>query len=202
MIVSSVTKNKTKMKVLFENKESLLIDYDLVAKYSLYRGKEISSSLFNSLKEEEKLLELYKYSVTYLSKYSKSTYCFKLYLLNKSYKLDAVDKVLVKLENEKYLDDTRYTTNKIYSLVNKGYGTFYIEKKLENLGISESIYANFDRSSLKELYLEKFNKIALRQLDNYSKYSISKKKTKINNFLVRRGYEFSLINNFISENVM
>ena len=140
MIITKVVTDKKKMKVIFDDSNYLLLDYDLVVKYSLYSKKEISKELFLELKEEEEIIKLYNYSLSYLSKYSKAEEAFYSYLLNKGYSDEIVKIVIEKLISNKYLDDSSFTDRKIYSLISRGYGKFYIENKLRSLGVSNSKY--------------------------------------------------------------
>jgi len=199
LIITKVLTDKKKMKVIFDDQNYLLLDYDLIAKYSLYSKKEISKELFLELKEEEEVIKLYNYSLSYLSKYSKTEEAFYSYLINKGYTDEIVRTVIKKLISNNYLDDFSFTDRKIYSLISRGYGKFYINSKLKSLGVSDTIINDYDYTLVEEFYTENFLKIANKQKRLYSKFSIFEQRKKLNSYLTRRGYEFSLINNFINK---
>lgn len=194
MVVLDVIKDKNKMRIIFDDGKFLLVDYSLVAIYTLYSGKIISKDIFTQLKNEQSVLDLYNYSISYLRKYNKSILDYKNHLIKKKINKKLMFIVMERLINKGYLNDSRYTESVVRILIRQGYGKYYIENKLRFHGIQSDIISEIDYN---DNYLIFFNKIANKRLITYKKYSINEQKIKLSNYLKRRGYEFDLINEFI-----
>ena len=103
--------------------------------------------------DEKKLL---KYAVDYLSKYDSSKInlvnilkrkIFKLKITNfeKRKLIDIIDKIIIKLEKNKFIDDNRYSSTKIISLSNAGKSknfifNYLIKKGIDKFQINKNLY--------------------------------------------------------------
>ena len=103
--------------------------------------------------DEKKLL---KYAVDYLSKYDSSKNNLvnvlkrKILRLNvtnfeKKKLIDIIESIILKLEKNKFIDDDRYSSTKIFSLSNSGKSKNFIFNYLIKKGVSKSqIQNNFN----------------------------------------------------------
>ena len=100
--------------------------------------------------DEKKLL---KYAVDYLSKYDSSKNNLinvlkrKILRLNvtnfeKKKLIDIIESIILKLEKNKFIDDDRYSSTKIFSLSNSGRSKNFIFNYLIKKGVSKSQIQN------------------------------------------------------------
>ena len=100
--------------------------------------------------DEKKLL---KYAVDYLSKYDSSKNNLVSVLKRKILRLnvtnfekkklvDIIDNIIFKLEKNKFIDDNRYSSTKIVSLLNSGRSKNFIFNYLIKKGVSKSQIQN------------------------------------------------------------
>ena len=100
--------------------------------------------------DEKKLL---KYAVDYLSKYDSSKNNLvnvlkrKILRLNvtnfeKKKLIDIIESIILKLEKNKFIDDDRYSSTKIFSLSNSGKSKNFIFNYLIKKGVSKSQIQN------------------------------------------------------------
>ena len=96
--------------------------------------------------DEKKLL---KYAIDYLSKYDSSKNnlvsvlkrkILRLNLTNfeKKKLIDIIESIILKLEKNKFIDDDRYSSTKIFSLSNSGKSKNFIFNYLIKKGVSKS----------------------------------------------------------------
>lgn len=102
--------------------------------------------------------------------------------------------VLLKLENEKMIDDENYVSEWLETVAaRKGYGYLLIQKKLRQKGLPENLINKVYEGE----YREKEREIALREgrkkLKNLRQTSARDGKIKMARFLASRGFGESLI---------
>lgn len=194
MKIISVKQGKKNFEVSFSNDEVLEVSYDIIAKYNLYSSKEVEEKMFNDIKSDMSILDIYNASLKILNFGDNSRFMLRQKLLKKNYEQPYVEKVLDKLESNNLLDDRTFMIRKIESLINSMYGYYYIKSKIISLGISESLFNTVDFDVYYNQLENALNKLVKKQLKNYSKYPKDKQKYKLQTYLSNRGYTFNSIN--------
>lgn len=194
MKIISVKQSKKNFEVSFSNDEVLEVSYDIIAKYNLYSSKEVDEKMFNDIKSDISILDIYNASLKILNFGDNSRFMLRQKLLKKHYEQPYVEKVLDKLESNNLLDDRTFMIRKIESLIKSMYGYYYIKSKILSLGISESLFNTVDFDVYSIQLENALNKLVKKQLKNYSKYPKDKQKYKLQTYLSNRGYTFNSIN--------
>ncbi len=135
---------------------------------------------------------LYSKIRAYAIRYPKSSYELRLQLKNK-YALDDIttDNFIERLKYEKILNDNLYCESLISSLKRKGYGENYIYNTLRQKGLDTNILIENDSSVLEHMIA--------KQLKNYKGLPLAKQKEKLTSYLLRKGYNYSLIKEKLAE---
>ena len=94
--------------------------------------------------------KLYKYAIDYLSKFSSSKKNLEIILKNKIRRLkiekkdkfllyNTVNKIIIDLEKNNFIDDQNFTYSKIKTYVSQGKSRIFIQKYLFKKGVSQNI---------------------------------------------------------------
>ena len=122
------------------------------------------------------------------------------YLEKNLFTKEEINKTIIKLTNEKYLDEENYLNAYLSdSLRFSNDGSLKIKQKLINLGLNKDLIIN--KLSLVEdhIWQEKCDKLALKKAKSNSKDSKQVILLKIKNFLINNGYELKYINNSLAK---
>lgn len=176
-----VKKEKNKLYLILDN-EKIILEQETILAYQedFLLSSDVDTDKLNQIKFDNEFFYLYKLTIRRLKKaYTKSE--IRNYLKSKTNNIAIIDKILKKLEYNKYINDVEYV--KLY-IENKKYqyGPKIIENRLLEKGISKkNILNNFDTYD-EELLIEKIVS------KNISKISGSK-----------MGYQNKLISKLISK---
>lgn len=112
------------------------------------------------------------------------------------------DSVIHKLKDYRYIDDAKFFTQYVRSKAVAGYGPHYIRYKLKDKGIYESkekiealINKDFDQFTL-------MKELVQRKRYSKKKYDPYQIKKKYFDFLLRRGFDTSLIRKVLQEELI
>ena len=155
-------------------------------------------------------VSLMKYAIAYLSKFSSSKKNLSRILKNKIMRMkiekkdkfllyNSIPQIILKLENNKLIDDNNYALSKIRSFAHQGKSEFFIknyliQKGIEKLIISDSIKEfenlnpNWEKDSAK-IFIRK--KRLTKSPENFQK-NLSK--------MARAGFSYDLCNNILKIN--
>lgn len=170
MKIKKIKRNK----IYFENGFELKINRNILISYNLKEGKELSEEEY-----KEMLYELAKNKAYFLlTKSSKTKEEIRRKLVNKFLDKNIVNKVIEKLEKDKYIDDYEYIESFIFS---KKYGKARVVFELGAKGI--------DRRLIEQFYEE--NEINEKQfIEKYIPKVKRKSLEKIYGFFSRRGFSY------------
>lgn len=199
MKIVKITKTGSFYKVRFDDDstyklhESIIIDYKILKK-----GIEVSKEkLERIISDNEYYLALDKginYLVTLRSKKEVVLY------LNRHFTLDIVDKVVLKLEELKLINESEFAYYYLDLMKRKHFGSIKIKSELIELGISddliEEVLMKYLPQEIEENCKFHFEKYVLT-VKSTSKLQA---KAKITNHLITKGFSSSVINKVISEN--
>ena len=190
MIVKSIIKNKrkTSSKIIFEDDLEYDLEDLLVVKYKLYEGMDISKVDFFKILDESQIEYGYNLAIKYLAKYVKSEEEIRRYLYSKKILKNNCERIILKLENNKLLNEEKTIDTIIFGLIISHNGINMIRHKLKLKGFDNNLIEekllNIDEESYKNALKETYNK-ALKQYDKYNDFE---KKKKIWNYLYSKGY--------------
>ncbi len=190
MLIKNIKKlNKGKYKVTIDDKDIILYE-DILIKYSIFKKKNIDDKLIKEIEKENEFLEIYESSLRYLDIKMRLEKELTKYLKNK-FDSKSIDKVIIRLKKEGYIDDSKYVKSYINDKLNlSNDGPYKIKRDLINKGIDEELI-NIDID--KDILIDKLNKIVLKYSNIHKNNSLNVIKTKVLNYFNNLGYDRELI---------
>ena len=195
------SKSKEVFEVVFEDETRLLLNYNIFEKYKVSVDMYFSEDEILEMKYFSDIERAKSRAMNYISGKLKTKYEVRLKLKENGFAEDVIDEVLDILEKEEYLNDKIYCEIFIEDKKKlNGYGKNKIKSLLIQKGISKNIFEGF----LNEFeYDEEFDnalKMGIKKLELLSNEEDNfKKKQKIINYLVYRGFGFDVINDVLKE---
>lgn len=195
------SKSKEVFEVVFEDETKLLLNYNIFEKYKVSVDMDFSENEILEMKYFSDIERAKSRAINYISGKLKTKYEVRLKLKENGFAEDVIDEVLDILEKEEYLNDKVYCEIFIEDKKKlNGYGKNKIKSLLIQKGISKNIFEGF----LNEFeYDEEFDnalKMGIKKLELLSNEEDNfKKKQKIINYLVYRGFGFDVINDVLKE---
>lgn len=112
---------KNRFNIKFESGDVFGISGDVLLKFNLSSGQELSGHLISKLESDEIHHKLKEKILNLLSYRSRSTKELEILLLRKGYESSAINNVLAELTSKKYLNDEEFA---------KSYATYLIKVKM------------------------------------------------------------------------
>ena len=185
--------SNNRYKVTTDDSDLILYE-DVILKYGLLIKKEIDISLIDSIISDNSFYQCYYDAINSIRSINDDKY-----LINKNYDNSIVDKVILKLDSQGYINDNLFTKSFINnSLITTNNGPGKIRMELEKRGISsELFYSNISLFS-KEDMITKINKLIDRLIKSNRNKGGVVLKNNIYNYLLRLGYDSDIINSCLS----
>lgn len=196
MRIKHIKKVKSLYEVVFD-KEIIKYHEEVIIKYNLLKNNiEISDDVFNLTLLDNRYFFAREKALKYLVNL-KFISSVRDYLL-KNEEWFVVNRVIDNLVENKIIDD--YITSNAYisSKYNKGYGSIYLKKKLDDLKVDKEIINNVLLEN-KELEIECLNKYTNKLFNTIKSLNKRDLKNKIENRLVVHGYLFEDIKNVLND---
>ncbi len=127
------------------------------------------------------------------------TECELIKKLSKKYKNENFDEILEHLKFYGYIDDEKYSVNYVLSKFRKGYGQYYIKHKLFEKGINISVEKIVGIISKEYNIDDKVKDVLIKKILSYKRFDVPKRKKKLFDFLLRRGFDADSIGRVIQE---
>jgi len=186
--IEKIPTRKEYFKVFFDNDESIMLSADIIVKFGLNNGVEISDGTY-----KEVLAADSAYRVIYdaLKLVSRSSYSAKtLYdkLLQKGYEPENAKAATTRLKELGYIDDAKYADSFVKYLAGRGKGEFAIKAALEEKGISKELAAKALDSLKTEA--EPYEQIIKTIKSKFKNFDAKDKNEirRIASFFLRRGF--------------
>ena len=183
--------NKERANIYIDDKFYAGVNIELVMKYGLKKGQELSDDLFDRVLFEDLKSEAFNKAIKYIGSSLKSIKQLKDYLKKKEYPEDVIEFVIEKLCEYKYLDDYNFAKSFVLTYSNK-YGRLKLMSQLRMKGVDENIIDDVFNENKVETNIEN---IARKYLKN--KNITNETWLKLSRFLYSRGYEFEDINRIV-----
>ncbi len=188
-------KNKERCNIFLDGEYSFSVSLELVLKYRLQVGTELSEKQIEEISFNEQKREALNKAIFYVSKTIKTRKQIKTYLYGKGYASSVVNFVVEKLQEYSYVNDVDYARQYIENCSNNQ-GRRLIEYKLMSKGISkEDIELAFSNVSVPQ------NENAKHVAEKYLK---NKELTKENlakafRYLISRGFSYEEVDYALKE---
>lgn len=203
MIIESlvVKKNSSNCFIKIDDARQFTFSMDLVLKYQLNKGKELSESVLNILCDEQDAINAKQVAYNYVAYKPRTEMQVLTKLKDKNYADRYIFSAIEHLKKLNLLDDRKFAFGFAteYSTRNKA-GKYRVYNELKRRGISddlanEAIDASFDKIDELELARSAATK-KLRLLEGKPR---DKKYRSLRDFLLRKGFNSEIVRNIVNQ---
>lgn len=187
-VLDIVGVSHNKSKVFLSNQTSFILDNFVIAEFSIIKDRSFSISQFDNFCIINTDYPHLKRIIQALSKYTYSTYEIIKKLEKKGVKQSNISLFINILENNKLIDDRKYTQDLIDYYVFKGKGKKYIQKVLQRKNLDKTILDNYTISE--KTIIDNINKVILKVSKNASNLSKLEFINHIYSKLIRDGFTY------------
>jgi len=168
---------------------------------NIKEGSHLSEKEINQLKRFQKEREAERVAINYLSYKPRSINELRRKLWTKKISDAMIDITIEKMKNYGYLDDEKYARDWIEERIRtRGFSSSKIKSELFLKGISKEIIENnLTEIYTPELEIKTAKRIAKKQIRKYKALDKKVIRRRIINFLLRKGYNYSVIESILPE---
>lgn len=192
LIIDSISRKAGGHQIVLSNNEKTILCREVVNKYELKEGVEVSSELFYKIRVESDLIRAENYATYLLARREYSAGMLKSKLRSKRYDPDIGETVIEKLKQASFVDDNRFARLAVETILRnkpagRGYLIAYLKSKYIARELAETVVnellENIDEKDMAERLL----KSRFRQ---YLKFDLETARRKAYNYLSRRAISY------------
>ncbi|WP_326906594.1 regulatory protein RecX [Sedimentibacter sp. MB31-C6] len=192
--------NKDRVNIYLNDEFGFGLDLNIMIKYSLSKNMELDDEFISEILIAEDKNKAYNYAISILSRRAKSEKELRLKMSQKGYENEYIDFTIDKLKQNKYIDDSDYSERFILDKLNfSKYGKLKIREALYNKGIDKQIIDEKLILISSEDEFKRSYELAEKKLKSLSKLDSQKKRIKLYNFLINKGFEYDTVKKVVSE---
>lgn len=191
--------NKDRVNIYLDDNYEFGIDLDVMIKYGLYKDMILDDDFISEILFSENKTKAYNYAISLLSRTVKSENQVIRKMIEKGYDKELIEITIEKLKTNKYIDDNDYCERFIHDKINFSKdGRLKIKEALYNRGIDRRIIDEKLSVITDEDELEKAFELSQKKLKTLSNIDPLKKKMKLYNFLINKGFDYDTVNKVVS----
>ncbi|WP_142413114.1 recombination regulator RecX [Hathewaya massiliensis] len=184
-------KNKERVNIYVDDEYFISCHMELIYKEGIKKGESIDKEKLNSIVEEDNFIKAKSRSLRYLGRAYKAEEEVREKLIGEGYDEKIIERTINFLKEYNFIDDNRYVElfikeklkkwgeNRIkYELLKKGVDEKLIISKMEHIDEEDK------ENILSEIAIKKYNSLVKSEKDLF------KVKKKLNDYLLRRGYNY------------
>lgn len=201
MLITKIIKLKNKAKIFFDNKDNLIIRYDVVVKNGLRKGDEIEEKFISSLIDQNENFTAKETAFRLLTRRHHSKKELERKLLARKFNKEIVNHILQELENNNYLDDEKFSREFTEEKLSKKHlGRNLIKARLKEKGVSSEIISmtlnerSDDEEFSNALFLAEKKLAVLKTREDENKIV-----HRIHSYLQLRGYSYDIIRKVLDQ---
>lgn len=177
------------------------VDQDVFIDWKLKKGKELTEEDIENIKADDEVRKAFHLSLEYLSYRMRSEKEVSHYLRKKGYQRETINKVLEKLHHYDFVNDEAFAKAFLQSKKNTTMtGPIIIKQQLAQKGVSNDVINRIIMEFDKEDQVEKAISLIEKKLPTLTKYSTKQKREKVAQYLLQKGYPFSVIEEALAIN--
>lgn len=186
-----------KYKITLDNNDIILYE-DIIIKNMILLKKDIKEDELKKYLDENIFYEGYYKALNYIKFRMRSTSEIEKHLV-KDFNKDLIEKIILKLTKEGYLNDDYFTVCYINDSINlKNIGPNKIIYELEKLGIDKSIVVKNIKVFTSSKEEEKIKKLIDKKIKTNKNKTVSNLKSSIKLDLVNKGFTKELIDKYVN----
>jgi len=203
MVITAIERQKKRnqrVSIFVDGKFALGIHENVLVKYGLRKGDAIDERTMRVISNDEEFNSAKDKALRLMSYRLRSEKELRERLKKEEYPAAAIDRALEHLRSLRLLDDTAFAHALVHDLIlKKSAGKTLLQRELRKKGISKEIIADTLREmNDSEEEIERALNVARTLLKRYQtsrkSTEVKKQQQRITAFLMRRGFEFSIIN--------
>src|SRR5690625_32020 len=171
----------------------------MILKHHLYKGKELTLEMVNELLDDEELQKFYVKALNHISYRMRTIAEVETYLRKEEAEEMVLQKVIVRLLEENYLNDETYAKAFVVDrklLTSKG--PILIQRELIQKGVDEEIAIQAVSHYSADEQFEKANKWAEKEWKKKSKHPTRKRKEQLYVKLNQKGFHKDVVSRVIA----
>lgn len=189
---------KDRFNIFIDNEYAFSVSEDVLVKYHLHKGMEVVEDDIVDVLEADSLHRSYLLAINYLSYRMRSIQEVNDYLIKKEVAPPHIEQIIVRLLNEKILNDDEYARAFVTDQINQtSKGPSLIRRDLLQRGVTEEIANKHLPLFTYDVEFDKAMKWAERRIRRKSRDSYRKRIEKLRLGLMRRGFTAGVINDVI-----
>lgn len=197
--ITLIRKAKKYIHVELDDLSKLVVTEDTVFKFAMYKGMQLSEADIEEIIAADNKQRALNKAANYLGYGMKTKKQVKDKLKEKGIDEESIEYAVDKLAEYNYIDDREYALQ-YAGRYSKKYGKKVIEMNLRAKGISKK-YIEEAIESIEDIQEESAAAYIEKLLDKYSELEPRKRKQKVYENLMRKGFEWSDISHLFSERV-
>lgn len=192
--------NKDRVNIFLNDEFGFGLDLNIMIKYSLSKNMELGDEFISEILIAEDKNKAYNYAISILSRRAKSEKELRLKMSQKGYENEYIDFTIDKLKQNKYIDDSDYSERFIRDKLSfSKYGKLKVREALYNKGIDKQIIDEKLNLISSEDEFKRSYELAEKKLKSLFKLDSQKRRIKLYNFLINKGFEYDTVKKVVSE---
>ena len=194
-------KNPRRYNIYIDGEFAVGLDRNVVIDNGLRKGDEADESLLRKLRTADELVRAYQIALRFLSYRPRSEAEIRKRLEREELLPDTIEQIITRLRDEHQLDDKRFAEMYAESkMLAKPIGAHRLRLELRKKGISDSIIRHVEQSYCnEENELKNARRLAEKKLSTDKANDPMKRKKRLADFLVRRGFGWDIVGIVIEE---
>lgn len=194
-------KRQGRFNVYVDGAYAFPVSEEVLIKYRLFKGMEVDELLINQLKKADDVSKLHSRALDFLAHHLRTDHEVREKLAEITEDSNAIDSVIAKLRRQRLIDDRKYADSYVRTVVREAKnGPDWIRRHLKD----KRVKADLIEASLVQYYpeataIEIGAEVAQKQLSHHKHDSAKMAINKTKNLLMRRGFNFSLIDEIMNE---
>ena len=191
---------KDRVNIYLDEDFACSIDLDNMIEHSLTKNMKLKEEFIDEILIAEEQIKVYNYGLRVLSRNPKSEKQLREKMNKKGFDLQFIDNAIFKLKKQKYLDDERYSEILIDSKLNSSlWGKCKVKDVLYKRGIDRNIIEKKLSTITEKDEIKRACYIGAKKLKTLTEDDTYKKASKLSNFLINRGFEYSTVRKTVSQ---
>ncbi len=187
-------------KVELDDGRVLVLYEEVILKYQLLIKKEIDEEMMIQVDSYNQECDVYYVALNRLNRRAQSVYDLRNYLLQKEYPEELIEKAILKLISQGYLNDQIYARSYIHNqMITSSKGPYRLEKELLEKKIDIDVIREELGAFTEDEQLQKIEKIVHKDIEINHSRGGSVLKQKIFLDLKTLGHDISLINRVLNQ---
>ncbi|MEX0610059.1 MAG: RecX family transcriptional regulator [Balneolaceae bacterium] len=194
-------KNKSRFSLFVQDEFLIGVSDSVLTKFNIYKGVKITPSFFHEILEAEEKWAAREYMFRILTRRDHSRKELKTKAYKKGLSGDFIDEILDEFEQKEYINDSKfalkYATDKFEF---NDWGPYKIKTELAKKGISKNVAEEvaskvFGSDEIKD----SLQKLVLKKRKRFQREPAQKRRKKVFDFLMRKGYDSTSILKHLNE---